>query len=129
MREIKFRAWDGEEMVHYLTITSDGECIYSDLIRRNVPVFQYTGLHDKNGREIYEGDVVLDVKGTNKYRNDYEIKPIGTAEGSEGRPCLLAGFPLQQRCTIYDLSGNTDRLEIIGNIYENPELLKESNNN
>mgnify|MGYP001606259916 CR=1 FL=1 len=89
----------------------------------NFELMQFTGLKDKNGKEIYEGDVVLDIEGKNKFRNDYQVLEIGTKEGAEGRPCILPGFPLQQRCTVYDLSMETQRFKIIGNIYQDSHLL------
>jgi hypothetical protein len=59
MRGIKFRAWDdfNKEMIQYLSIDSQG-WIFSSAT--NSPfVMQFTGILDKNGKEIYEGDVVL----------------------------------------------------------------------
>jgi uncharacterized phage protein (TIGR01671 family) len=72
VREIKFRAWDGRTMfnVDVLAISPCGwDC--SDYGKRGVSlayqphikVMQYTGLEDRNGKEIYEGDIVRDKNG------------------------------------------------------------------
>ena len=67
-------------------------------------VGEFTGLHDKNGKEIYDGDIVTD--GVGKYKIIYDLK--------------LAGY--QPYCIFRDDPENY--CEVIGNIYENPELIK-----
>ena len=86
---------------------------------------QYTGLHDKNGKEIYEGDIVFYEDWEMAYEgggNDSFINK-GIIEYVENNCC----FNVTERQTV-DLTdvlyeGNED-LEIIGNIYDNPELLE-----
>jgi uncharacterized phage protein (TIGR01671 family) len=121
MREIKFRAWDKENkfMVPVLyfdeydvVMASDDQ--YGDRFRigempieRSV-VMQFTGLKDKNGKEIYEGDI-LDVVVLGGIER-YEVKWVGTGfflTDGWGPWC-----PSSAQCTL------------LGNIYENPELLK-----
>ena len=69
-------------------------------------VRQFSGLHDKNGKEIYEGDIVTD--GVGKYKIVYDLK--------------LAGY--QPYCIFRDDPENY--CEVLGNIYENPELISKT---
>jgi uncharacterized phage protein (TIGR01671 family) len=125
-REIKFRAYleNYEKMVNDLTgfyrinepwikLFWTEEDDVTDLFPTNsVILMQYTGLKDKKGKEIYEGDVVrtplLGLKLLEaRYTNE------------------LAAFELyDMKGKRYQLDDNSD-LEVIGNIYENPELIKE----
>lgn len=115
MREIKFRAWDKIKAVMRnnvstgtITIWGDGSSFDIDSESKDCVFMQYTGLKDKNGRNIFEGDVGRDIEGCL-----YEVR---FADGA---------FE-----TFYDgnvieyLSETCDVIEIIGNIYENPELLE-----
>ena len=134
-REIKFRAWDREckKMLHEIAVYSDGTIGLSvdsfryqtgledlsdiDVIveydwvwRSDVEVMQYTGLPDKNGKEIYEGDIVkLDHWKPN-------IWQVGFDRG---------GFCFFNKKKVFAHDAKyLEKCEIIGNIYENPELLK-----
>ena len=121
MREIKFRAWNGHKMLY---MGKGGFCDFElaggdvfvcgdgayDFVKQDFPLMQYTGLKDANGVEIYEGDV---VRCSNEYR---------TVKMWMGNACLCVswastGFP------IYPYNVN-NHVEVIGNIYENPELIK-----
>lgn len=114
MREVKFRAWDEDlkEMyelgkVNYLGSTG----ITDTYIGCDEAIWmQYTGLKDKNGVEIYEGDVGWD--------EHYEC--YGLVEFDEGK------FVYNWDNICDDLIEVRDVIEICGNIYENPELLEVS---
>ena len=104
-RLLKFRAFSNEtkKMMDWDFIKSVNNL--TKLISLNhVDVSQFTGLHDKNGKEIYEGDIVTD--GVGKYKIIYDLK--------------LAGY--QPYCIFRDDPENY--CEVIGNIYENPDLVK-----
>lgn len=113
MREIKFRAWDrkGKQMIEHehLMMTCDGFSALDEeatMFPMEI-IMQFTGLLDKNGKEIYEGDI------TTSEISD-EPKEVVFWEG-----CFCHKWE-DGRGHIF----NPKKLEIIGNIYENPELLK-----
>ena len=114
MTEIELRAWDGKNTMPDISIWTD-EFTYmlSRTIRyhqeHDVVLMQSTGLKNKNGKEIYDGDVV---------RGDRHGR-VYLAKCDEG----CAGFfPFVD--VDYDATSYYDSpLEILGNIYENPELL------
>ena len=114
-REIKFRFWDilSKEMIDWNFINKEHLHDYLSLDEGIVIPMQFTGLHDKNGKEIYEGDI---VKSKTHYYNRVkehftEVKWLEDIENdSFGEPFT----------TGYCIRGN--EWEIIGNIHENPEL-------
>lgn len=125
MREIKFRAWLKEErkMVNVETLFIGinrlcfGNSKTEDLFFRDfeeVELMQYTGLKDKNGKEIYEGDIVI--------LNDAEEENRCVVKYKYGSYILVDG-DLRE-----DLSNVESHkfLEVIGNIYENKSLLEEN---
>lgn len=114
MREIKFRAWDMKKK-QMLTIfdSSVGSDWYLPSWKENYKVMQYTGLTDKNGTEIYEGDII-------SYNKSREVVYFDT---SLRIPCFTTGIGLGSSTKRHPYV-ITKRHEVIGNIYENPELLK-----
>lgn len=121
-REIKFRAWDKKykEMIEDIWIAPEyGWLLLSDndaMCERERPeegqcfLMQYTGLKDKNGKEIYEGDIVR-YNDPMKSKEEYRKNPY---------TCLKVSWIKHKCCFVGCFQG-----EVIGNIYENPELLKE----
>jgi len=134
MREIKFRAWDkkkkewvGYEVGGVMDLTYSGKCNAFMFDNDNLDIpesvewTQYTGLKDKNGKEIYEGDI-FDCPYSNETKNHHRWRVIwGNISG---------GFVLQrigEACNqnqVHQTVSNLVHREIIGNIYENPELIK-----
>lgn len=113
MREIKFRAWNKDGRYWLTDPTSPWGGINSAIhhIQDNYELMQYTGLKDKNGKEIYEGDIV-------KIGNDLieEVKWVGVGDWMEDKQPMV-GFV--SHGTIY----KGKPIEVIGNIYENKDLL------
>ena len=118
-RVIKFRDWadngvDERTMIYFgLLDVSDGHIEGGyNLNEDGQPVMQFTGLTDKNGKDIYEGDIV------------YGESPLTSYAENPKYPILwidaLAGFNVSKdRIRVLDL-------KVIGNIHENPELLEPS---
>ena len=124
MRELKFRAWNKKGKrwlgvnLHMSVIDGTlwwqfgiGCSILSAEERENIELMQYTGLKDKNGKEAYEGDIVKYFWLSKKH-----IKPITWDVSRAG---FIAGFTID----LGEYDGSS-AVEIIGNIYENPELME-----
>ena len=133
-REIKFRAWDKEQkemifegveyqlrLVGYLPGNEFKESNiigFTELDNMRFDLMQFTGLHDKNGKEIYEGDIVNMVYDEPYNRPHIVIWhlnkfiAIHLSQYKKGNDFVDGKLP------------NSYNAKVIGNIYENPELLK-----
>lgn len=126
MREIKFKAWnrqakrfvDDNDLKHY-AITFDGEVINFDSSGydyiEHFDVVRYTGLKDKNGKEIFEGDI-LKLTTTSPHVYSY-------VAWNEKTSAFAASFEVGSEPYCEHLFG-AELCEVIGNIYENKELLE-----
>ena len=156
MREIKFRVWDKKtkkmrQLVNIVfnagfgvepndntikLIWVKGKDIIEDKdiqIQRedNFELMQYTGLHDESGKEIYEGDIVRF-----KHRDITIMAPVKYGEWQESKcdeyDCPHYGYYIDYKWDNYCENTGFDLyekiVEVVGNIYENPELLKGADN-
>lgn len=124
MREIKFRAWDkvtkqmcylweinwktwdiNSSIINYVVIETDGTVEREE---HEIELMQYTGLKDKNGKEIYEGDI-----GKTNFLSYRIVFDLGCFQ------CLYSDDKFAMH--LYSIAAD---LEIIGNVFENSELLK-----
>lgn len=122
MREIKFRAWDKQDhkLRSVATLDLSGSqrkvLMFGGKMRwsKNIELMQYTGLLDKNGKEIYEGDIVRYDDGEEYFDYFVRFKECAYWLMEMSGPSTCGRLKPEDR----------QQLEIIGNIYENSELLK-----
>lgn len=137
-REIKFRAWLKEEKKMVIVETIDfseksiqylekNEIIDAYLLRttflEDFELMQYTDFKDKNSKEIYEGDILrYSFPYDRRLRHISPVSYLDTQASFGIVDCYGNNIPL------YDISVN-NYFEVIGNIYENEELLKSEEKN
>jgi len=153
MRDLKFRAWHKESKLMYWFdvmwgnlygsgsgyigmvpigktreyISFMGGDTRTEIDPDNCEIMQYTDLKDKNGKEIYEGDILADTDCPDEY---YTLGKVAYCDTPD---CIYAGQFYIQGIEGYasDWDGiepeNWHGFEVIGNIYENPELLEVKN--
>ena len=130
-REIKFRAWDTDKneyvdcSQHTISQLSNQ---YAGLGNRYI-YQQFTGLKDKNGKEIFEGDIVAHNNGVAKIEYRFgDFKLVGVeADKYERVYSTLYHYLIDSTlasCANNRFDGVTTNLGIIGNIHDNPELLE-----
>jgi uncharacterized phage protein (TIGR01671 family) len=121
MREIKFRVWDKEKNNWYhpspftlkqaMSYTWVHENPFADLV-----FMQYTGLKDKNGKEIYEGDILETKKGI--YHEAHWGSKCGFAVATKNK-----WAPTKSKFVYKSMLWGAENGVVIGNAYENPGLL------
>ncbi len=136
-RERKFRAWTGEKMEYDFLLWSNSNEVYlpdenEQLVQFDWIVMQYTGLKDKNDVQIYVGDVVHYDGYRDQFKGVVECGefdaywPTGAHESA-----MAVGYYVMMKGETYSLKQMTsfkhdntpfETIEVIGNIYSNPEL-------
>lgn len=146
MREIKFRAWDKEaqKMIvpnqaypskQYATTIhgnpfsfSQGRAPFTHWYE-NLEIMQYTGLHDKNGKEMFHKDIVKITAKSSGKLGTVDKRWIGVIEWDEKNASFFAeatttnGLGLKWRFSDTDFNGVPYKYEVIGDVYSTPELL------
>lgn len=144
-REIKFRAWDKENgvMIDGDSLAFEEYAPLADLLSQE-GIMQYTGLKDKDaGQEIWQGDILkIPVDINNEFHGEYSLYEVIKMHGqwvvsyirSETGAKLPRGYLRASLLNQYEYSAKLlywsedymphTKIEVIGNIYENPELIE-----
>ena len=132
MREIKFRKWNGKQMlqVQRLTWSTLDDDLFafeegSDKLDCSSHLMQYTGLEDKNGVEIYEGDIVrLKFRDNDPDTYTFESGVIRWHEDSAAFKWFSLTEDPSDGNNYWLTHAEVDWRDVIGNIYENADLLE-----
>ena len=126
MREIKFKLWNnkqkemqGTKVTNFFSLRCDGKVNFNSnmVTDKDMILLQFTGLLDSKGKEIYEGDIIrLDCGDERMYIVEYIINPNQS----------MCGFYLKRiiDSEVYSFGSFNVGIKVIGNIWENKELLK-----
>ncbi len=141
MRDIKFRVWNMDEYISLSEALYDFEVVGTQTNKSEIEswydgvvIEQYTGLKDKNGKEIYEGDIIR-IPAKDKFEETNFLAFEIFYHDNDCAPNSCIGFKIGRMKTNGSVCGGfcgynllpktTAKFEIIGNIHENPGLLKE----
>jgi uncharacterized phage protein (TIGR01671 family) len=113
-REIKFRAFQDNQMLTSPISSNYGLARFFGLLYEDAPVMMYSGFKDENGKDVYEGDII----SSNQW-NPREYKVIF----EDGEFCFVSLKGVEKPYT--NPIHYVENFSVIGNIYENPELLSE----
>jgi uncharacterized phage protein (TIGR01671 family) len=120
-RPIKFRVWDKRKNkgIHTQNMLYHAQLhrFWQDFVDYSgYELMQYTGLTDKNGKEIYEGDIIIDTQ-KQKYKIIFD-------ENHARYDLKVCGENKLSQTSYFTQICEKKHIEVIGNIFENPELLK-----
>lgn len=138
----KFRCWfkdTGTQAAHMVEwhelreFKALGDLLQYSGENKSFHLMQSTGLKDKNGVDIFEGDLVKKFSNINKFTDDFaeDIEPTyGTTSIVRDGACFKTTFKGLPSLVLNQNGGSMAKhMEVIGNIWENPELLEQANEN